>query len=458
MLKERTPATHAHQRTGFRWITLAAANTPGYSYKMAKVWRWQAALVGGLALWSSAMVNMSAADVSSSTSLVETRTALQIGHRRKLESKVFKEEREYWVWLPPSYTNTTYAPRRYPVLYVIDGASNFHWISGILQWMQTVSMQVPEMILIGICEVDYLRDLTPTRTTKDREGKEAEWLSKANTGGGPTFQIFLREELIVEVDKRYRTMPYRALVGWSLAGLGTLDALLQSPPAFKGFIAIDPTLYWDEETLLRRGNAVLAKENGVSGAVYLSSAGKPIRDDIKRFASLLKSAESERLRSKWEDFPNEDHGSLVITSFYNALLFLFDGYNVRQNTDVIENPASVKEHFANYSRKMGVQFLPSEEFVDSAAEELLSFFMDMEKAVYLLKLNVENYPQSAHAHERLADVYVRKGVTPLAIEHYRRSIALNPDSGRVRKRLIEIEIEKGPGTFNPSTPLTECQK
>ncbi len=44
--------------------------------------------------------------------------SVEIGNLNTIQSEVLGEERSYFVGLPPSYHNTTYAPRRYPVLYI----------------------------------------------------------------------------------------------------------------------------------------------------------------------------------------------------------------------------------------------------------------------------------------------------------------------------------------------------
>jgi len=40
-------------------------------------------------------------------------------------SPTLKEYRKYWVYTPPSYHDSTYLPRRYPVLYLLDGDAHF---------------------------------------------------------------------------------------------------------------------------------------------------------------------------------------------------------------------------------------------------------------------------------------------------------------------------------------------
>ena len=126
-----------------------------------------------------------------------------------MRSSTLGEERPYWVSLPASYQETQYAPRRYPVLYLLDGNTNFYSASGTVQFMSSGasgSIQIPELIIIAVLNIDRTRDLTPTHTLQRPEGDDP---SLKNSGGGDAFLKFLNEELIPHIDRTYRTSPYR---------------------------------------------------------------------------------------------------------------------------------------------------------------------------------------------------------------------------------------------------------
>src|SRR5256885_6516458 len=46
--------------------------------------------------------------------------AINIGKRFMLESKILKENRPYLIYLPASYHAKVFAPKKYPVLYLLD--------------------------------------------------------------------------------------------------------------------------------------------------------------------------------------------------------------------------------------------------------------------------------------------------------------------------------------------------
>src|SRR5688572_14939028 len=92
--------------------------------------------------------------------------AIKIGEKFALQSKVLNEERPYWVYLPQSYHNQMFAPKKHPVLYLLDGDANFHLASGIVQFMAAnFHIQIPELIIVAIPNTERTRDLTPTHST-----------------------------------------------------------------------------------------------------------------------------------------------------------------------------------------------------------------------------------------------------------------------------------------------------
>jgi CubicO group peptidase (beta-lactamase class C family) len=86
-------------------------------------------------------------------------------------------------------------------------------------------------------------------------------------------------------------------------------------------------------------------------------------------------------------------------------------------------------------RKPGVNLLEGR--VNNKGYELLGGG-GVSQAVGLFKLNVQAFPTSANAYDSLGEAYLAAGDTTLAIEHYRKSLALDPaneNAENVLKRL-----------------------
>ena len=62
---------------------------------------------------------------------------INIGKIDSIWSGPLKEKRYYVVYTPPSYSNPVFLPRKYPVLYLLDGDAHFHSVTGLLQFLST---------------------------------------------------------------------------------------------------------------------------------------------------------------------------------------------------------------------------------------------------------------------------------------------------------------------------------
>lgn len=63
----------------------------------------------------------------------------------------------------------------------------------------------------------------------------------------------------------------------------------------------------------------------------------------------------------------------------------------------------------------------------------------VDDAISVFDFNVQRHPQSANAHDSLAEAYLKVGKKEKAIHHYRWSLELNPSNVNARKILADIE-------------------
>lgn len=62
----------------------------------------------------------------------------------------------------------------------------------------------------------------------------------------------------------------------------------------------------------------------------------------------------------------------------------------------------------------------------------------MDKAIELFRWIVAEHPQSANAHDSLGEAYAKSGNTALAVQHYRRSLELDPENENAKRVLAEL--------------------
>lgn len=171
---------------------------------------------------------------------------LTIGESWTLDSAVLGETRRINVYLPAGIPPGT----PLPLMVMPDGGmlEDFLHVAGLLQ-VGAGNMTSRPFLLVGIENTERRRDLTgPTQNAKDRS-------IAPRVGGAGPFRNFIRNELLPEVAKRYRITSERAIVGESLAGLFVVETLLLEPDLFDTYIAIDPSLWWNDGGLVKQAGA-----------------------------------------------------------------------------------------------------------------------------------------------------------------------------------------------------------
>ncbi len=359
-----------------------------------------------------------------------------IGTKHTLHSGILNEEREYWVSLPESYNTEGSSYKRYPLLIVLDGNSHFRSVTGLVNYMSAGyngNRSIPEMIVVAIRNVDRRRDFTPDKIVTVREN---------NSGGGDKFLSFLEEELIPELDQRYRTEPCRILFGHSLGGLLATHAYMKEKTVFNAFIAVDPSFgTWDAETMDNKLAAVT--EHSFDRFLYIATAnwGKRNINNRDRHVRLYEALNSKcegAFPAKLEYFENENHGSVPPVAFYNGISDIFKGYGISYRE--VESTAQLIQHFQSVSQRLSWDFSPPEYLVNRVGYSMLQSKNedDKNKALAFFKLNTENFPDSYNAFDSLGEAYEMLGDKENAVIHYKKSLELHPGNEHAGMKLKSL--------------------
>jgi predicted alpha/beta superfamily hydrolase len=228
---------------------------------------------------------------------------LAIGETFTLDSKVLGERRRINVYLPPGYGGTEL---RVPVLYMPDGgiAEDFLHVAGLVQ-VGVGNRTMRPFLLVGIENIERRRDMTgPTNNAEDRK-------IAPRVGGSAAFRKFIRDELMPEVKKRYRTTGETAIVGESLAGFFVVETFFLEPDLFDTYIAIDPSLWWNDHKLVDGAAASLYARPRNAKALFLASSSE-FRGDVDATATLAEilRADAPGLRWHYEKMPEEKHATI----------------------------------------------------------------------------------------------------------------------------------------------------
>ncbi len=241
---------------------------------------------------------------------------LAIGETFTIESAVLGETRRINVYRPPAWGEAPDAPR--PVLYMPDGgiAEDFLHIAGLLQ-VSTGNGSMRPFLLVGIENTARRRDMTgPTMNEEDRK-------IAPRVGGSAGFRRFIRDELIPEVNARYRTTTERAIVGESLAGLFVVETLFAEPALFDTYVAFDPSLWWNDGKLVEAARARLEGPPLNGRRLFLASSADGDRGDAIRKLVAVLERQNAGLRWTHDPMPGETHATIYHPAALKAFRALF---------------------------------------------------------------------------------------------------------------------------------------
>ncbi|MBC9909937.1 alpha/beta hydrolase [Chitinophaga varians] len=333
---------------------------------------------------------------------------VSIGKKYSLPSVILGEKRDYWIYLPPGYDDTTYAPARYPVVYLLDGDANFHSFTGIQEILaQGPYASIPQMIVVGILNTDRTRDLTPSPA-----GRKAYYDPKAtlyaNSGGNERFIAFLQKELRPHIDSAYRTSGYNILQGHSFGGLTAVNLLLHHTRLFNAYVVIDPSLWWDQQLMLRQADSILPRKDFTGTNIYVAMAHKVVVPQdtttdhpmaIRAFSQQLQRRQPQGLRWQFHYYPEDDHGTVPLPAAFDALKFIFSGHQVHVK-QAVQDPSLITKHYAELSARLGFTFKPTERYLDWLGSYCLRIGRT-DQAAAIFRMAADLYPQSKHTMEQL---------------------------------------------------------
>ena len=271
---------------------------------------------------------------------------LVIGDRHVVRAGSPAVERRVLVIPPRSYGDTT---RIFPVLYVLDGDEYAQAAAAAVATL-SASGRIPEMLVVGIGGGDRGLDYTPAlrRTTQPPPGATAH-------GGADSFLRALRDEIVPLVERRHRASAMRVVAGHSLGGLLAMHAVAAGPPLFRGYLTMEPSLWWDGRIVVDSVLAVLARDSTAARrlvAVEATSA-EGWRPDWER----LRRAAGDR--AKLVSLDGETHQTLFYRGVYEGLAAMFADYLPWMRHDEAHaNVESLERQYARLSRDFGYEVPP----------------------------------------------------------------------------------------------------
>jgi len=342
----------------------------------------------------------------------------------KIPSRIMQEERTILVALPPGYARST---ERYPVLYFTDGDAHYTMLKGITDALAANGL-MPQVILVGVMNTDRVRDLTPTRVEVRRQNGVAR--SFPTSGGGPRFLEFFEKEVFPYVESTYRTAPYRLFAGHSFGGLLALHALAVRPELFNAYLAASPSLDWDNGYAHRKLQELFKGREALAVSVFVTMADEEKNASwptpFDRLRLLFKESRAKGFTPGTKAMPEEDHGTVVLPSYYWGLRHVFEGWKMRAQGPV--DLGDIKAHFDKLTKKMGYPIWPREADLNQVGYGLMGAG-HLKAAIETFQYNAEHYPASPNVHDSLGEALEQAKRLKEALASYTRAADLALKAG-----------------------------
>lgn len=359
-----------------------------------------------------------------------------IGEMAEIRSNVLKESRSLLISKPAGCDSGS---DRYPVLYLLDGETHFHFVSGAVNFLAD-NDRIPKMLVVAIASGGFARrtrDLTPPSTA------EIDNRFSPGNGGADAFLSFVADELIPYVDNAYRTRPYRMLAGHSYGGLFGIHALVTKPGLFNAYIAIDPSLDWNNEAVVTQADLFFSKTKEFQADLYMtaSNAAGRLPSGVQRLTSMLDRRAPARFRWKFEWMKEETHASIPLPSIHRALETIFDGWHLTNPLDLFDQGGieAIHRHFREGGRRCGYERTTSPFTISMVVYGLLRTGR-LKEASQVLLHDPKAYPPPWNQLDALARAYAGLGNVDEAIRFYVLSLKENPRNEWARRKLVEMGV------------------
>lgn len=223
------------------------------------------------------------------------------------------------IYVPRSYANEV--DRKYPVLYLIDGGrdQDFKHIAGLADLASVNPYAFQELIVVGVQTLNRRFELTSMNTDPRYNRPEG------TIGGSDEYRDFLKTKVIPLTEKKLRVNETRIVMGESLAGLFIAETLLKTPELFTDYIAISPSLWYDNRYLSKSASQLLMTHSNDTRRLYVAMAneGGTMQKGLDELLEAIKASRLTNLKVKYQDkSQSESHWSIYHGEAFSALRWL----------------------------------------------------------------------------------------------------------------------------------------
>jgi uncharacterized protein len=313
-------------------------------------------------------------------------TSAQITHET-LNSSKLGETREIKIQLPRNYSANK--EKSYPVMVVLDGDYLFEPVAGNVDYYSYWE-DIPEMIVVGINQASSRED--------DAYYDEQRFLPAEQ---GAAFFEFIGLELLPHIEKKYRTAPFRVIIGHDFTANFMNYYLLKEKPLFQGYINLSPDLA--PEMTNRLASSLERSSNRTW--YYLATGGEDIpqlKEGILELDEKLKNLNNKKISYHFDNFEDATHYSLVGMAIPKAIEQIFEVYR----------PISLKD----YNRILLQTSVSGYDYLVEKYETIQELF-GLEK-----QIRINDFMAVYNAMEKTRNWEGLKDLSKLASKHYPKTM------------------------------------
>lgn len=249
-------------------------------------------------------------------------------------SPSLKQNYRIRVRLPGNYH--TNPQQDYPIILKVDGQWDFLLASNVVNCLY-FDGQMPEAIVVGVDWGEVKGDIQAVRAIDLLPSPIAHY---PESGGAKDFTNALAEEIIPQLENKFRSNGKRYLLGGSWGGLYVTYALLERPDIFDGAVAIAGDYALAQEKLSQMITMHKGSNNLQNKRLYLG-VGELDRTfpAVKGLVKELTQANIDGFQIMYESKPGYGHSGMNVPGYASGFKFMFQ-------REALELPQEVLQSYA----------------------------------------------------------------------------------------------------------------
>lgn len=342
-------------------------------------------------------------------------------------SEKLNEDRKLKILLPKGYSDND--KKAYPIVLVLDADYMFELVAGNTDYYSYWE-EIPEVIVVGVNQSE----------TRFEDVMYSEQNSLPIENGAKFFE-FLGMEVIPYIQNKYKTEPFKVVVGHGETANFINYYLLKEQPLFNAYITISPNLAPDMINYL--GESI---ENITSIIFYFLATSDDDVPQIKTASNALnvrlKDVKNENFNYNFQSFEGSGHYTLpshAIPKALESIFLVFQPITKKEYTETIlkleGSPVDyLVEKYQTINDLFGINkqiILNDFKAIEAAIEKTKNY----EYFEALSKLAKKEHPNTMLGHYYLARFYEQTGEPKKAMRTYQAGYGLD-EIGELTKDLM----------------------